>query len=59
MLAEPEENAIGLPESQGLRPLPANAGIGYAKRELDVLRAAGRIEFVGPSKTGMYQLLDG
>jgi FixJ family two-component response regulator len=28
------------------------------KRELDTLRLAGRIEFVGPSKTGSYQLVE-
>ncbi|MHB8974763.1 MAG: HTH domain-containing protein [Pirellulaceae bacterium] len=26
------------------------------KRDLDLLRAEGTIEFVGPSKTGFYQL---
>ncbi|AMV34976.1 Transcriptional activator protein CzcR [Pirellula sp. SH-Sr6A] len=28
------------------------------KRELDALRLAGRIEFIGPNKTGTYQLVD-
>ena len=27
------------------------------KRELETLRLAGRIEFIGPSKTGTYQLV--
>ena len=27
-----------------------------AKREIDALKADGRIEFVGPSKTGHYTL---
>jgi predicted DNA-binding transcriptional regulator YafY len=27
-----------------------------AKRELDFLRSTGAIEFIGPSKTGGYQL---
>ena len=27
------------------------------KRELDTLRLAGHIEFVGPSKTGTYRLV--
>ena len=30
-----------------------------AKRELDTLRLTRRIEFVGPRKTGAYQLVDG
>ncbi|MFN7733790.1 MAG: HTH domain-containing protein [Pirellula sp.] len=29
------------------------------KRELDALRQSGRIEFVGPSKTGTYELVYG
>jgi DNA-binding IclR family transcriptional regulator len=28
------------------------------KRELETLRLAGRIEFIGPSKTGTYQLVE-
>jgi len=27
------------------------------KRELETLRLAGKIEFIGPSKTGTYQLV--
>ena len=29
---------------------------GVGKRELDILRSTGAIEFIGPSKTGGYQL---
>jgi hypothetical protein len=29
------------------------------KRELDELRLAGQIKFVGPSKTGTYRLVRG
>ena len=29
------------------------------KRELDELRLAGQIKFVGPSKTGTYRLVGG
>ncbi|MFN6300603.1 MAG: hypothetical protein ACK42H_00260 [Planctomycetota bacterium] len=30
---------------------------GSVKRKLETLRLAGRIEFIGPSKTGTYQLV--
>jgi DeoR/GlpR family transcriptional regulator of sugar metabolism len=29
------------------------------KRELETLRLAGKIEFIGPNKTGTYQLVAG
>ncbi|MFM8401901.1 MAG: hypothetical protein ACKOAH_29090, partial [Pirellula sp.] len=34
-----------------------DGGLKTVKRELETLRLAGRIEFIGPSKTGTYQLV--
>ncbi len=42
-------------------PPALQINLGYSlktvKRELETLRLAGRIEFIGPSKAGTYQLV--
>jgi hypothetical protein len=42
-------------------PPALQINLGYSlktvKRELEALRLAGRIEFIGPSKAGTYQLV--
>ena len=55
-VADPE-----LPRQSGKMRSTNNAGelgcsLKTVKRELDTLRLAGHIEFVGPSKTGIHRL---